>query len=81
MAEVIWTTAADLWKRSNQGPDPAMLESLFFGARTTQYGALVALIICLYDYTLTIGDEVKLFWTNMDSKLTRVLYLLVSSHR
>lgn len=78
----------DLWKQSDQvgqgllfgdsaSATLAALEHAFLQARAPQYGALVAFVICMYDYMLTIGDEVELLWANMDYKLSRILYLLV----
>lgn len=57
----------------------ASLEAALRDARAVDYGIVAALAICIYDYLLTVGDEVELFWTNMDHKSTRVLYFVASN--
>lgn len=90
MTEAIPISIAYLWKRSNAGvqelgpmlnlTDPATLQALeeaFSDDVAVQYGIMAAFSICIYDFMLTISDEVELFWAKMDYKVTRVLYLVV----
>lgn len=92
MTEAIQASVVDFWTLSNeigalerrQMPDlsnPAILaaiERAILDGRAVQYGILAAFVLCIYDYMLTIGDEVELFWTNMDYKIARILYMLVN---
>jgi hypothetical protein len=91
MTESIPVYLAEFWKRSNetgnQGigqsfnmTDPATLASLentIRDAHTVEYGIAVAAVIWTYDYMLTVGDEIELFWRKADYKATRVLFLVV----
>lgn len=61
---------------------PAILTSLedsLLDVPVIQYGILAAFVVCIYNYMLTIGDEMELFWANMNSNLTGVLFFLVRS--
>jgi hypothetical protein len=89
MKEVVPVLLVDLLKRSNvtgnqlfDTPDPATLAPIIAGIQdfqAVQYGTWAAFVLVVYDYSLTVSDEVELFWKKMDFRITSVLYLLVSS--
>lgn len=64
--------------------NPASLTSLedaFLDVRAVQYGSVAGFVLCIYDYMLTVSDEVELYWVKRDYKITRVLYFMVRSPR
>lgn len=73
----------DLWRRSNQTfdlSDPAtfaFVEDAILDARAVQYGVVAGFVIWIYDFLLTMSDEVDLFWKKTDRRLIKVLYLMV----
>jgi hypothetical protein len=88
MEEAVPVLFVDLWRRSNvtgnrlfDTPDPATLAPIIDSIqdfRAVRYGICAAFVLVVYDYSLTIGDEVELFWKKMEYKMTGVLYFVVS---